>query len=106
MNVNLAEFFKDFCSEIPPSVGSGEIYKLTYSDNLGNMDFYVNFSSIVPYKDILDFETLAADSIKIDRLRLNPRYDGSLFSLDCLGDLILRLKRDVSLVNGFLDDAE
>lgn len=106
MNVNLAEFFKDFCSEIPPSVGSGEIYKLTYSENLGNMDFYVNFSSIVPYKDILDFETLAADSIKIDRLRLNPRYDGSLFSLDCLGDLILRLKRDVSLVNGFLDDAE
>lgn len=106
MNVNLAEFFKDFCSEIPSSVGSGEIYKLTYSENLGNMDFFVNFSSIVSYKDIMDFETRAADSIKIDRLRLNPRYDGSLFSLDCLGDLILRLKRDVSLVNGFLDDAE
>ena len=106
MNVNLAEFFKDFCPEIPQTVGSGEIYKLTYSENLGNMDFYAIFGSIVPYRDILEFENSAASSIKIDRLRLHPRYDGSLFSLNCLDDLILRLKRDVSVVNGFLDDAE
>ncbi len=106
MNVKIDEFFKDFCFEIPPSVGSGELYKLTYSENLKNMDFYANFVSLVPYRDILEFESQAANSIKIDRLRLHPRYDSSLFSLDCLDDLILRLKRDVSVVNGFLDNAE
>lgn len=30
----------------------------------------------------------------------------SVFGMECYGDLIMLLKRDISVVNGFLDDSE
>ena len=52
MDINLSEFLKEFCPDIPESVRAGRIYKLTYSEDLKNFSFFAEYGSIVPYSDI------------------------------------------------------
>lgn len=106
MNINLSDFLKEYCPEIPDSVRDGRIYKLTYSENLKHFSFFAEFKNIVPYKDISAFDNAVAKAIEAESVRLNPRYSRELFDLNCMNGLIEMLKRDVSVVNGFLNDAE
>ena len=106
MNIKLAEFLKEYSPEIPESVREGEIFKLTYSDKLDHITFFAHFEKIVPSADIFAFEKIVEEAIRVDRVRLSCRYPESLFTKDCYPEMILLLKRDVSVVNGFLDDAE
>ncbi len=106
MNIKLAEFLKEYSPEIPESVREGEIFKLTYSDKLDNITFFAHFEKIVPSADIFAFEKIVEEAIRVERVRLSCRYPESLFTKDCYPEMILLLKRDVSVVNGFLDDAE
>lgn len=106
MDINLSEFLKEYCPDIPESVRNGRIYKLTYSDNLKNFNFFAEFNSIVPYCDISAFNAAVTKALEVESVSLNPRYPKELFELSCMGDIIERLKREVSVVNGFLNDAE
>ncbi len=106
MNINLAEFLKEYGPEIPESVRSGEIYKLTYSDKHDHINFFAHFNKLIPAEDIFSFEKAVEETIRVERVRLNCRYPQELFGIDYYNDMILLLKRDISVVNGFLDDAE
>ena len=106
MKINIAEFLKEYKTDIPDSVRSGEIFKLTYSEKLDSISFYANFDKIVPCEDIFSFEKNVETALKIDRIRLHCRYPAELFGIGCLGEMIQLLKREVSVVNGFLDDSE
>ena len=106
MNISLSEFLKEYCQEIPDTVRSGEIYKLTYSENLKHFSFFARFPAIVPPEDIFSFEKACAAAIQAESVRLYPRYDEKLFGMDCYGYIITLLKRDISVVNGFLEGAE
>lgn len=106
MKINIAEFLKEYKTDIPDSVRSGEIFKLTYSEKLDSISFYANFDKIVPCEDIFSFEKNVETALKIDRIRLHCRYSAELFGIGCLGEMIQLLKREVSVVNGFLDDSE
>jgi len=106
MNIKLAEFLKDYKAEIPESVRSGEIYKLTYSEKLDNINFFAHFAELLPAEDIFAFEKSVESAIRVDRVRLNCRYAPELFSRDYYGELIKLLKRDIPILNGFLDGAD
>ena len=106
MNINLAEFLKDYGAEIPESLRSGEIYKLTYTEKLDNINFFAHFPEIVPAADIFSFEKAMETAIKVDKIRLYCRYQPELFGENCYGELIQLLKRDVSVLNGFLEGAD
>lgn len=106
MDINLSEFLKEFCTEIPDTVKAGRVFKLTYSENLKHFSFYANYENIVPYSDIAAFDSAAAKALDVETVRLNPRYPGELFELSLVEELVLMLKRDVSVVNGFLNDAD
>ena len=106
MNVNLAEFLTEYCPEIPESVRSGEVYKITYSADLENISFLARFENFVPAEDVFAFEKTAAQALKVDKLRLHCRYEEKVFGLPVMTELISLLKRDVPTVNGFLEDAE
>ncbi|MBQ9079109.1 MAG: PolC-type DNA polymerase III [Ruminococcus sp.] len=106
MNINLAEFLKDCGAEIPESIRCGEIFKITYSDKLDSITFYANYDKIVPSEDIFAFEKAAEEAIKIEKIRLQCRYPESCFGMNCYDDLIKLLKRDIAVVNGFLDNSE
>ncbi|MCD7892025.1 MAG: PolC-type DNA polymerase III [Ruminococcus sp.] len=106
MNVKLTEFLKEYDAEIPKSVRDGELYKLTYTQKLDSISFYVYFQKQIDCNDIFSFEKSVEAALKIDKIRLYCRYPSELFGLGCCNNLIQLLKRDVSVVNGFLDDAE
>ncbi len=106
MNINLAEFLKDCGAEIPESIRCGEIFKITYSDKLDSITFYAHYDKIVPSEDIFAFEKAAEEAIKIEKIRLQCRYPESCFGMNCYYDLIKLLKRDIAVVNGFLDNSE
>ncbi len=106
MNINLAEFLKEYNTEIPESIKCGEIFKLTYSEKLDNITFLANYEKLVPSDDIFVFEKAAEEALKVEKIRLSCRYPSEIFGMDCYSELLKLLKRDVSVVNGFLDDAD
>ncbi len=106
MNINLAEFLKDQVGELPESVRSGEIFKITYTEKLDNINFFAAYDSLVPADDIFAFEKAMETAVRVDRVRLNCRYPKELFGREYYDELIKLMKRDVPVVNGFLDGAE
>ncbi|WP_296581386.1 exonuclease domain-containing protein [Ruminococcus sp.] len=106
MQVKISEFLKDYSLELPESVLGGEIFKLTYSENLENIRFHARFEELVPSDDIFAFEKAVEAAIKVEQVRLACRYPSEKFGMDCYDELIKLLKRDIPVVNGFLDDAD
>ena len=106
MKVNLAEFLKDFCTEIPESISSGEVYRLTYTEDLKHFSIYADFTKLLEYEDILLFERAVREAVRTDSVRLMPHYPAELFCLGYFSTLIGQMKREVSVVNGFLENAE
>ncbi|MCR4638857.1 PolC-type DNA polymerase III [Ruminococcus sp.] len=106
MQVKISEFLKEYTSELPESVLSGEIFKLTYTENLESIRFHAHFDEVVPSDDIFAFEKAVEAAIKVEQVRLACRYPSGKFGMECYGELIKLLKRDIPVVNGFLDDAD
>ncbi|MBQ8298078.1 MAG: PolC-type DNA polymerase III [Ruminococcus sp.] len=106
MNINLAEFLKEYNAEIPESVRCGEIFKLTYTEKLDSISFFAHFPRLIACEDIFAFEKAVETALRVDKIRLHCRYPSELFGMSSYGTMIQLLKRDVSVVNGFLDDAE
>ena len=106
MQVKISEFLKDYSLELPESLLDGEIFKLTYTENLENIRFHVHFEKLVPSDDIFAFEKAVEAAIKVEQVRIACRYPSGIFGMDCYAELLKLLKRDIPVVNGFLDDAE
>lgn len=105
MNINLAEFLNEYTSELPESVKAGEVFKLTYTEKLDRINFFADFPAVVPADDIFAFEKKVSEALKVDVIRLNCHYLFD-YSMDYFGEIIKLMKRDVPVVNGFLEDAE
>ncbi len=106
MEYRLFDFFEEYDSQIPESMHDGMIHKLTYSDNLTRISFYVHFPTLIPSDDIFSFERHIQDLLQIESVRILPRFSEESFTLDYFSDLLAFLKRELSVVNGFLDGAE
>ncbi|MBD5159579.1 MAG: PHP domain-containing protein, partial [Ruminococcus sp.] len=105
MSIKLAEFLKEY-TEIPESTRDGEIIKIFHSDKMDKMTFMVSFSKLIPSKDIFEFENVVGQVLKVNRMRLMCRYPEELFSMEYFSEMIALLRRDISVINGHLNDAE
>ncbi len=105
-DIKLGDFLSEYSLSIPETVQNGNIYKLTYSSDNTKISFYVKFDKLIPYSDVLAFEKGLERFFSLDRITLNCCYSPELFSIDYYNDLILKLKRKISVVNGFLDDSD
>lgn len=106
MKYRLFDFFEEYDPKIPESMHDGMIHKLTYSDNLTRISFYVSFPQLVPAADIFSFEHHMQQLLQIESVRILPEYSEDSFSLEYFSDILAFLKREVSVINGFLDGAE
>ncbi len=104
--INLGEFLAEYTMEIPETVKSGQIYKLTYSASHTEIAFYVRFNNIVPYSDTVSFEKHLERLFNIDKINLYCKYSPNMFSISYYNDLVLKLKRKLAVVNGFLDNSK
>ncbi len=106
MEYRLFDFFQEYNPQIPESMHDGMIHKLTYSDNLTRISFYVSFPQLIPASDAFAFERHMEQLLQIETVRVYPRFSSELFTLDYFPDIMTFLKRDLSVVNGFMNDAE
>ncbi|MBQ9956438.1 MAG: PolC-type DNA polymerase III [Ruminococcus sp.] len=106
MNINLSKFLEEFEIEIPESLKDTELFRFTYGNNYESSAFFVLSEKLIDCEDIFTFEKNVEDKLSINKVRLNCRYPSGLFGRSCLDTLINLLKRDVSVINGFLNDAD
>ncbi|MBR1591990.1 MAG: PolC-type DNA polymerase III [Ruminococcus sp.] len=106
MNINLTEFLEEFNAEIPESLKKGSIFRITYSENMENIGIYAHFSELVSFEDTVLFEKSMQTALKAQSVRLHCRYPKEIFGKEHYDTLIKLLKREVSVINGFLDNAE
>ncbi len=106
MELDFASFLKEYISELPASMQGSILRRMTYSENLTKISFYISFSQLVPAKAIMELEHELQDRLEVETVRLNPRFAPELFSLTYFSDLVAFLKREMSMVNGFIDGAE
>lgn len=106
MNIKIAEFLKEYSAEIPESISGGEIFRLTYTEKLDKMRFFARFDSLIAAEDIFAFEKAVETALRVDTIRLSCRYSEEMFGMDYFPELIKLLRRDISVVNGFLEDAQ
>lgn len=105
-DATISDFLSEYCNDIPETIKKGNIFKITYSENMKNIRFFALFDNVVPVKDIFLFENTLKNAIEAESIRLSPRYDGKLFTPECFQEIVEFFKRDVPVVNGFLNDAD
>lgn len=104
--IRLGDFLNEYTSEIPEVTQNGKIYKLTYSSNQTEISFYVKFTKLIPYSDVIAFEKHLESVLHLDKINLYCTYAPELFSIEYYGEMIEKLKRKLAVVNGFLDNAD
>ena len=104
-NATLLDFLRQYTTDIPPSIQQGIIEEIPYDSNFNRVTFITRFANIVPYADILHFEQSAGVALGVPQLRLDCRYDAALFTQACIPDLVSMLKRELPIINGFLNKA-
>lgn len=106
-NATILEFMKQYLTDIPVSVQKGIIENIIYDkDKLQNITFVVQFPSVVPFKDVIHFEQVTAAAIQVKSFRLDCRYSPELFTLESYPIVVDMLKRELPIVNGFLNHAD
>ena len=106
-NATILEFLKQYLEDIPPSVQTGVIENILYDEGkLQNITFVTRFSSVVPTADIIRFEQVTAHAIQVSSFRLDCRYAPELFTLESYPVVVEMLKRELPIINGFLNNAD
>lgn len=105
MNYPFAEFLAEYVPVMPKSMEDGMLERLTYSENLTKISFYAAFSHLVPVQDVIALEHELEIRLAIHAVHIHPKYAPELFTMDYFGDLVIFLKREIPVVNGFVDGA-
>ncbi len=106
-NATVSELLKQYLQDIPSSIKSGVIETILYDENkLQNITFVVRFPAVVPFTEILKFEAAAAAALQVQQFRLDCRYASELFNLQSYPDTVAMLKREMPIINGFLNKAD
>ena len=73
MDLNFAEFLEEYVPIMPESIKDGILNRLTYSENLTKISFYITFPHLVPAQDLVALEHELEIRLEIHAVRLHPR---------------------------------
>ena len=76
--IRLGDFLNEYTCDIPEITKDGMIYKLTYSSNQTEISFYVRFTKLIPYNDVITFEKRLENIFHLDRINLHCSYSPEL----------------------------
>ena len=68
------------------------------------MEADVSFASFIERKKMYRLEKAIKDAYQLNSFTINPKFNSSLFSGDCMDDVILEVCRKGVVSNGFFDD--
>ncbi len=101
----IKDFFSEYISDIPNSIGKGEILKLVLNEKLRELNVFASYEQVQKYSYVLDFEKVMKNNLEINNFVLNCRYTPALFNEKCMPDVVSVLKRRIYTVNGHLNNA-
>ncbi len=105
MTQTLRDFLREYAAKLPENVLAGRIRRVMSNAERSKLYFETEFDAPIPFSVLSEFESELADRLNIQAVRLLCRYPAETFSTDVLADLFVSLRRDLPMMNGFLDDA-
>jgi len=106
-NATILEFMQKYLEEIPVSLQKGLIEQILYDEEkLQDIVFVTRFPSVVPFADLIAFEKAVAKAIRVNNFRIDCRYAPELFTLESYPIVVEMFKRELPVVNGFLNHAD
>ncbi|MDE5767812.1 MAG: PHP domain-containing protein, partial [Oscillospiraceae bacterium] len=96
-----------YTTDIPVSVQQGVIEEILYdAKSFQNVTFVTKLPAVVPFADILHFEQATGVALGIEQFRIDCRYAPEMFNPESYPVVVEMLKRDLPIINGFLNHAE
>lgn len=102
----IKELFSEYISDIPNSIGKGEILKLSHTENMRELTVYASYEQIQKYDSVIELEKAMRANLGISSVTLSCRYSPALFGEKSMPDLVKMLKRTMYIINGHLDNAK
>ena len=101
----LRDFLREYGAKLPEAVLAGRVRRVLSNTEHTKLYLETEFDAPIPFAVLSQFESEVADRLSISAVRLLCRYPAETFSTDVLADLFVSLRRDLPMMNGFLDDA-
>ncbi len=105
MTQTLGEFLREYGAKLPENILKGRIRRVLANQKRTKLFIETEYDAPLPSAELFAAETELADRLKLEALRLLCRYPADTFSLDVLPDLFMVLRREIPMMNGFLDQA-
>ncbi|MCI7351476.1 MAG: PolC-type DNA polymerase III [Ruminococcus sp.] len=102
----IKELFSDYSESIPAPVGRGEVLNIKHAKDLSSIWLTASFDIPVKADHVAEFERSMLKKLAIKEFVLRCRYAPNRFNADYLPELFKKMKRRITVVNGYLDDAE
>ena len=106
MMQTLREFLREYADQLPDHILEGRIRRVLTNPDHSRLYFETEFDQTIPFEALSAFEAALSERLSVASARLLCRYPAEAFSVGILPDLFLTLRRDLPLINGFLEDAE
>ena len=104
--IKTGDLLSEYSLNIPESINNSIISKITHDRALTRLRLYIKPNSLIKYDDILSFEKSMEQYFELERFTVYCSYDKSMFTMEYYPEVISKLKRRLSVVNGFLDGAD
>lgn len=96
-------FGQEYC---PGNIAEGEVYQLSHKKSEKRLDVVASFMELIPLEVLRRFEKETAMRLGLLDMKMTPLYPAELFSAEYITGLAVDLKHNLSVVNGYLDDAD
>ncbi|MCQ2407596.1 MAG: PolC-type DNA polymerase III [Oscillospiraceae bacterium] len=106
MAQTLREFLREYAAGLPDDVTAGRVRCILSNKARTKLFIETEYDAPIPSDNLFAAETELASRLHLEALRLLCRYPAESFSAALLPDLFQVMRREVPMINGFLDNAE
>lgn len=103
--MKIAQFFDEYADLIPKPIQDGRLLKITTSSNNTYLSLVASFNTLQKSHEISNFEINLKNALQLEGVNLLCKYTPDMFCVEYFPEIIKKLKNRLSVVNGFLDNA-
>ncbi len=92
--------------ELPDEVKNGELLSVRVSESDRSMIMQLESGSLIPARVLIDAGNMIKGYLEVPSVRIYPKYDEELFTIEYLADIIEIMKQQYGVINGYMDNAQ
>lgn len=90
---------------LPQQVADGILERIIYNEKVNSLDLLLHNEMIMPAETLIEAASAIKTTLGVSKVTIYPKYPSSLFGIDAIYDIIVFLREQKGVINGFLDDA-